>query len=503
MTIFYIQKKWLKVCGQNFTIMTITPVYVGDLPAKTKDGHAIAELDEEFLRNLFAEYGKIVEGDQGIRIITREDRNGNPYCYAFINFQTRQDADNAIRELNYTKLDGCPIRLGIADKETKRIRQSGQGNLFIKNLDKDIEVSQLHDAFGNFGEIISCKIPTDEHGKSRGYGYVQFRKSDDAEQAMADLKEASINGRPITIEHFQKRQRQNPEETFTNVYIKNLPPSIKNDQDLRNLFSKYGEIESCYLQVDENNVSRGVGFCAMKSHEEAAQAVKELNGMDLDGYNLTCNRSMSRAERLRYLRDQTAKFRRATFKQYQGRNLYIKNIDENVTEENLRPIFEKYGPIESIKIMKDENGVSKKFGYVCFAREEDARTCISESPLLKFNDKQLYVATHKARDDRIREQTILHSQRMLNAQQQNAQDQMNNNFAFQPPMPGFQINIQGLPPPVEFNSTDPRAKLRQIINDEKGLQASIYLTRLRDMSDIQAQDLSNSPELLHKWLEIP
>ena len=319
--------------------MTITPVYVGDLPVKSKDGHIISGVDEAFLRDLFSESGKIIEGDQAIRIITREDRNGNPYCFAFINFQTQEDASAAVRDLNYTKLDGCPIRLGIADKETRRIRQSGQGNLFIKNLDKDIEVSQLHDAFANFGEIISCKIPTDENGKSRGYGYVQFRRPEEAEQAMSDLREASINGRPITIEHFQKRQRQNPENTFTNIYIKNLPPSIKNDQYLRNLFSSFGSIESCSLQLDENGVSRGVGFCSMKTHEEATQAVKGLDGKELEGLVLVCNRSMTRQERIKFLKEQTAKFRRTTYQLHEGRNLYIKNFDESVTEEELKEIF--------------------------------------------------------------------------------------------------------------------------------------------------------------------
>lgn len=501
--------------------MSITPVYVGDLPVKMVNGQVTSGIDEAFLRDLFSEYGKIVEGDQAIRIISREDRNGNPYSFAFINFQTYEDALNAVRELNYTKLDGCPIRLGIADKETRRIRQSGQGNLFIKNLDKEIEVSQLHDAFANFGEIISCKIPTDENGKSRGYGYVQFRKPEEAEQAMSDLREASINGRPITIEHFQKRQRQNPENTYTNVYIKNLPSSIASNKELYALFAQYGEIDSCFLQLDENNASRGVGFCSMKTHDEAVAAVKGLDGKELEGLVLVCNRSMSRQERLKFLKEQTAKFRRATYQQHEGRNLYIKNFDESATEDSLRKIFEKYGPLESIKIMRDENGESKKFGYVCFVNKADCQKCIDESALLKYEERQLYVARHKARDDRIREQTYIHNQRLNNQQHQKAMEQMNTNinpapmntpFPMNPPFPNPQFpNPQFInQPPLplnnmpEFASVDPKTYLRQSIIELKGPQASIYLTRLRDMSDQQAQELYNNKEdLFRQWLEIP
>lgn len=46
-------------------------------------------------------------------------------------------------------------------KKNKTVVRSNQGSLLIKNLAPNIEISQLHDAFANFGEIISCKIPTD------------------------------------------------------------------------------------------------------------------------------------------------------------------------------------------------------------------------------------------------------------------------------------------------------------------------------------------------------
>ena len=131
------------------------------------------------------------------------------------------------------------------------IVRNNQGNLFIKNLDPDIEVSQLHDAFANFGEIISCKIPSDiqmiskpdgtkeKKNVSRGYGYVQFRNPDDAKQAMTDLKDASINGRPVEIQPFCRRQHQNPETTFRNLYVENLPEGYT-DEDLENLFLEFG-----------------------------------------------------------------------------------------------------------------------------------------------------------------------------------------------------------------------------------------------------------------------
>ena len=174
-------------------------LYVADLPA---------DVTEEFLKEFFGEVGTV----ESIELKSdRTDRRGKPICYAFVTYERHDDAKRAIVELNYTKVNGVPIRLAWSDAEARRIRKSGKGILFIKNLDPAIDMSQLHDILGEWGEIIFCKIATDAEGKSLGYGCVQFRDEKDADQAMQGLKEATINGRPVQIEPYQKRQRPNPE----------------------------------------------------------------------------------------------------------------------------------------------------------------------------------------------------------------------------------------------------------------------------------------------------
>ena len=105
--------------------------------------------------------------------------------------------------MNYIKLDGVPIRMSWWDEETIRIRK----RLRIKNLDTSIEVSQLHEALANYGEIISCKIATDEEHRSLDYGYVQFRRVEDAERAMNELRDAATDGLPAHIEPSNMRRR--------------------------------------------------------------------------------------------------------------------------------------------------------------------------------------------------------------------------------------------------------------------------------------------------------
>lgn len=47
--------------------------------------------------------------------------------------------------------------------------------------------------------------------------------------------------------------------TYTNVYVKNLAPSVTSE-DLQKLFSPFGQITSCAVMQNENNESKGFGF---------------------------------------------------------------------------------------------------------------------------------------------------------------------------------------------------------------------------------------------------
>lgn len=57
-------------------------------------------------------------------------------------------------------------------------------------------------------------------------------------------------------------------------------------------------------------------------------------------------------------------------------NLFIKNLDVDISEEHLREKCSEFGKIISLVIAKDENGGSKGFGYVNFENPDDARRAV-------------------------------------------------------------------------------------------------------------------------------
>jgi RNA recognition motif-containing protein len=71
------------------------------------------------------------------------------------------------------------------------------------------------------------------------------------------------------------------------IYVGNIAFNAT-EQDLRDLFSEYGEIESLKIMKDKfTEESKGFGFIEMVSEEDAKKAIATLNGKDFKGKSLT------------------------------------------------------------------------------------------------------------------------------------------------------------------------------------------------------------------------
>jgi polyadenylate-binding protein len=266
---------------------------------------------------------------------------------------------------------------------------------------------------------LSCKVATDEYGNSKGYGFVHYDTAEAAEAAIKAVDGMLLNDKKVFVglhiprkvgalycassesHHYQERQSKLDEarSQYTNIYVKNLDTETS-EEDFRKMFEPYGIITSAVLQLDDEGKSKGFGFVNFEDHEMAQKAVDALNEKDIDGKKLFVGRAQKRNEREEELRRSFEQAKMEKLAKWQGVNLYVKNIDDDWDDEKLRAEFEPFGTITSSKIMRDDKGTSKGFGFVCFSTPDEASKAVAELNNKMIGTKPLYVSLAQRRDVR-------------------------------------------------------------------------------------------------------
>ncbi|WJX18061.1 hypothetical protein P8452_07905 [Trifolium repens] len=325
-------------------------LYVGDLHSDVTD---------DLLYKAFSEFKSLIS----VRVC-RDSVTAKSLCYGYVNFTSHQEAIRAIELKNHSLLNGKVIRVMWSSRDADA-RKSGRGNVFVKNLAESIDNLGLHDLFQKYGKILSSKIVMSEDGKSKGYGYIQFDSEESANDAIQKMNGSTVGDKQIYVGKFIR---------------KNITK-----EHLQEKFSSFGKIISLAIAKDGNGLSKGFGFVNYDNPDDARRAMEAMNGSQFGSKNLYVARAQKKVEREQILHH-------LFVEKCKGSNIYVKNIDDSVSDEELRNQFSACGTILSAKIMRDDKGISKGFGFVCFSTLDEAVKSVNSFNGCMFHGKPLYVA---------------------------------------------------------------------------------------------------------------
>ncbi len=82
-----------------------------------------------------------------------------------------------------------------------------------------------------------------------------------------------------------------------------------------------------------------------------------------------------------------------------SKKIYVGNLSYNTTEESLQELFQRFGAVSSVVVMKDKfTGMSKGFGFVEFEADEQADSAVHALNGKDFEGRRLRV--NEAQDRR-------------------------------------------------------------------------------------------------------
>ncbi|KAI8879255.1 hypothetical protein K501DRAFT_257128 [Backusella circina FSU 941] len=168
-------------------------------------------------------------------------------------------------------------------------------------------------------------------------------------------------------------------------------------------------------------------------------------------------------------------------------NLYIKNLDPQVTSYDLFQRFKDFGKIISARVMKDtQTGISKGFGFVSFTSMDEANMAMQKMQGVKMHYKAISITFHEPR------KSVQKRSNMEYVPQQPFQQQQ--------PYPYIYTGNQSPPPPVYGNTyphhrfvPDHTMSFKQPINDVNGWAPPQQPTQVKNTASSVVPPYAYSP----------
>lgn len=175
-------------------------------------------IDEDWLRREFEHFGTIT----GCRVITDRE-SGRSKGFGYVEFEDAAVAAKAQKEMMGYELDGRALNVDFstprekpANKTFDRANKYGDkrsapsNTLFLGNLSFDCTNEIVQETFQEYGNVSRVSLPTDrETGALKGFGYVDFSSTEEAQSALDALNGAEIAGRAIRLDFAAARDDSN------------------------------------------------------------------------------------------------------------------------------------------------------------------------------------------------------------------------------------------------------------------------------------------------------
>lgn len=303
-----------------------------------------------------------------------------------ISFWKDHNAKRALQELNGAEMNGYTVSATLRALELSR-QSSKAGRLIVRNLSFNANQKHLRKAFEVIGSVADIHLPMKEGSNlHRGFAFIQYEQTADAERAVSELNNKRICGRVVAVDwavdasvysSLQREERREPKESrlpkpkpakkgkadveATEAKEEDVPEDLAPDAELKRMKELLGdEIEEeddeeqddgTEDQEDEDNVLTSEGKAKSKEETKAKSKAKPKASAQ----------------------------RRPGFDIDQGQTVFVRNVPFDATAEDLKEVFRRFGRVSSIKMVADKTGQNAHRGsaFVKFSEVAGAEAALA------------------------------------------------------------------------------------------------------------------------------
>lgn len=250
--------------------------------------------------------------------------------------------------------------------QTKRDRE--HCTLTMKNLPHDATELDIRKFFRDCGTVNAVHVLPDSNTGTVS-ATVEFELQEDVAAAK------TRNGRTLL-----GREVHIYSGSQSTLYVANYPAE-SDETAIRSLFEAYGEIISVRFPSLKYNNRRRFCYVQFLLAEQAKAAEGAMDGKMLDG----AHRLLAKVS------DPDAKKHRGGA-QAEGREIFVKNIENAASEEEIQAFFAQYGSVISMNLLKNVAGKRLGNGFVVFSSADEATRAVEKANNKPLRDRILHLA---------------------------------------------------------------------------------------------------------------
>ncbi|KAA8528205.1 hypothetical protein F0562_035544 [Nyssa sinensis] len=260
-------------------------------------------------------------------------------------------------------------------------------SVYVGNIHVNVTEKLLAEVFQSAGPLAGCKLIKKDKSS---YGFVDYHDRPSAALAIMTLHGRQLYGQALKVNWaYANSQREDTSGHF-NIFVGDLSPEIT-DATLYACFSVYPSCSDARVMWDhKTGRSKGYGFVAFRSQQDAQSAINDLTGKWLGNRQIRCNWATKGAgfnEDKQINDNQNAVVltsgssdggQENTNEEAPENNpayttVYVGNLSHEVTQAELHCQFHAIGAgvLEEVRIQRD-----KGFGFVRYHTHEEAALAI-------------------------------------------------------------------------------------------------------------------------------